>query len=329
MNRPSVTRIILPTIAALGFGTAVWLVATGAPDRSLTTPAITPPTVPSQQRGGTVAGAGLVEPSSEAIEIGAQRGGLVTAVLVKAGDRVVAGQLLARIDDRDARAGGGGGGLVFVAVASASAALAVSEVATAKVNVRAASAQLALFTGIEDPRAVAEQQVIDRRAERDRGATALAVAEARATQAQAQEASAHIDLALREIRAPRAGEILQVRTRPGQFATAGPAPGGSSEPLMTLGETRPLHVRIDIDENEIARADLGGGAVISPRGAANRRVTARWVRTEPLVIPKRSLTNQGNERVDVRVLQVIYALPANAGDFFVGQQVDAFVPARR
>jgi hypothetical protein len=58
-------------------------------------------------------------------------------------------------------------------------------------------------------------------------------------------------------------------------------------------------------------------------------VTARWVRTEPLVIPKRSLTNQGNERVDVRVLQVIYALPADTTDFFVGQQVDAFVPARR
>jgi multidrug resistance efflux pump len=321
MIRPTVTRFILPALAVSGFATAVWLVATGAPDRSLTTPAITPPTVPAAQRGGSVAGAGLVEPSSEAIEIGAQRAGLVTAVLVKPGDRVEAGQLLARIDDRDARAA--------LAVAVASAALANREVATAEVNLRAAEAQLALLTGIEDARAVAEQQVIDRRAERDRNATALTVARARAAQAQAQADSARTDLALREIRAPRAGEILQVRTRPGQYATAGPAPGGSSEPLMTLGETRPLHVRIDIDENEIARADLGAPAVITPRGAAQRRVTARWVRTEPLVIPKRSLTNQGNERVDVRVLQVVYALPAGAGDFFVGQQVDAFVPARR
>jgi multidrug resistance efflux pump len=321
MNRASVTRFILPSLAALGLAIAVWLVATGAPDRSLTTPAITPPTVPPEQRGGSVAGAGLVEPSSEAIEIGTQRGGLVTAVLVKPGDRVTAGQLLARIDDRDARAA--------LAVAAASATLADREVATAKVNLQAAAAQLALFTGIEDPRAVAEQQVIDRRAERDRSATALTVAKARATQAHAQADSARTDLALREIRAPRAGEILQVRTRPGQFATAGPAPGGSSEPLMTLGETRPLHVRVDIDENEIGRANLGASAVISPRGAARRRVIARWVRTEPLVIPKRSLTNRGNERVDVRVLQVIYALPGDAGDFFVGQQVDAFVPARR
>lgn len=321
MTRPSVTRFILPSLAISGVAIAVWLVATGEPDRSLTTPAITPPTVPTGQRSGSVAGAGLVEPSSEAIEIGAQRAGLVTAVLVKPGDRVEPGQLLARIDDRDARAA--------LAVAVASATLANREVATAEVNLRAAEAQLTLLTGIEDTRAVAEQLVIDRRAERDRSATALAVARARAAQAQAQAESARTDLALREIRAPRAGEVLQVRTRPGQFATAGPAPGGSSEPLITLGETRPLHVRIDIDENEIARADMGAPAVISPRGAAQRRVTARWVRTEPLVIPKRSLTNQGNERVDVRVLQVVYALPAGAGDFFVGQQVDAFVPARR
>jgi hypothetical protein len=58
-------------------------------------------------------------------------------------------------------------------------------------------------------------------------------------------------------------------------------------------------------------------------------VQAGFVRAEPLVVPKRSLTNSGNERVDVRVLQIIYALPQDAQGFFVGQQVDAFVPAKR
>jgi hypothetical protein len=32
--------------------------------------------------------------------------------------------------------------------------------------------------------------------------------------------------------------------------------------------------------------------------------------------------------VDVRVLQLIYALPQDAGGFFVGQQVDAYIPAK-
>ena len=50
--------------------------------------------------------------------------------------------------------------------------------------------------------------------------------------------------------------------------------------------------------------------------------------SEPLVVPKRSLTNTAAERVDVRVLQVIYALPEADGLFRVGQQVDAYIPAR-
>ena len=50
------------------------------------------------------------------------------------------------------------------------------------------------------------------------------------------------------------------------------------------------------------------------------------MRAEPQVVPKRSLTNSAAERVDVRVLQLIYALP-KTDRFRVGQQVDAFIPA--
>jgi hypothetical protein len=96
-----------------------------------------------------------------------------------------------------------------------------------------------------------------------------------------------------------------------------------------MGVTDPLHVRIDVDENEIARVVLGQPAIVSPKGAAGRRLRASFVRAEPLIVPKRSLTNASTERVDIRVLQIIYALPADNGGFFVGQQVDGFIPARR
>jgi hypothetical protein len=58
-------------------------------------------------------------------------------------------------------------------------------------------------------------------------------------------------------------------------------------------------------------------------------VQASFVGAEPLIRPKRSLTNSAQERVDVRVLQLIFALPADTAGFFVGQQVDAYIPARR
>jgi len=314
-------RHILPLLALVALGIAVFFVATTQPNRAGTDPAIKPPTAPADQaRGGTVSGAGVVEPSSELIEVGAQRPGIVTRVAVTPGERVNRGQLLFAIDSRDARS--------QLGEREAAVRLASERVDAARVELASAQRMLSLYTSVSDPRAVAEQQVIERRAQRDQAAARLEVARAELSQAQAQAASARTSIGLLEVRAPRSATVLQVNTREGQYATAGPNPG-SNQPLLVLGETNPLHVRIDIDENEINRARIGAPAVVSPRGNAGVRARAAFVRSEPLVVPKRSLTNSATERVDVRVLQLIYALPADVAGFFVGQQVDAYLPAAR
>lgn len=321
MTRPSFSRLLLPILAALGIVVAAVMVFAGQPDRARTDPAEVPPSAPRDlAQSGTVSGSGVVEPSSELIEVGAQRAGLVTRVAVRAGDRVSRGQLLFTIDSRDARSG--------VAESRAALDLARSRVRSAAVDVDAAQRQLNLYTAVEDPRAVAEQQVIDRRSQRDQAVARLGVARAEVSAAAARLGSAETSAGLLEVRAPRSAQVLQVRTREGQYATAGPG-SGDSEALMVLGETQPLHVRIDIDESEIDRAALVGPAFVSPRGNPRSRVRAAFVRVEPLVVPKRSLTNNSTERVDVRVLQVIYALPNETRGYFVGQQVDAFLSAQK
>jgi HlyD family secretion protein len=53
-----------------------------------------------------------------------------------------------------------------------------------------------------------------------------------------------------------------------------------------------------------------------------------FVHIEPYVIPKVSLTGASTERVDTRVLQVIFSM--NRPDeppLYVGQQVDVFIEA--
>ena len=312
-------RHILPIVGVIALALAIWFVMTSQPDRQTTAPAIAPPTAPASQAGRTVSGAGLVEPSSELIEIGAQRPGLVTEVHVAPGERVTRGQLLFTIDARDASS--------RLGEARASVQLARERADQARVDLAAAQRQYSLYTSVRDPRAVAEQQVIDRRNGRDQAAARLEVARAELRQAEAQALSASTEMGFSQVRAPRTATVLQVNTRTGQYANAGPGPG-NQDPLMVLGETNPLHVRIDIDENEIDRVALGSAAIVSPRGNARRRVRASFVRPEPLVTPKRSLTNSSTERVDVRVLQLIYALPQNVQGFFVGQQVDAYIPAR-
>lgn len=317
----SFSRQILPVIAVIGLIVAVAYIAFGMPDRGLTEPAIEPPHATGELANSPrVAGTGVVEPSSETVQIGTALSGLVTDLRVKPGDFVEKGQPLFSVDTRQIRAQLG---QANAAIAEARAAIAEAQAAQAT-----ASRQLALYRNIDDPAAVSRAEVIRAEGEASAASQRLQLARARLDSAQASAASAQTELGRATVRAPMAGEILAVNIRPGEYLST---MGGSGAPFIEMGETRPLHVRIDIDEEQAARVALGKDAVVSPRGAAGRQVKASFVRAEPQVVPKRSLTNSAQERVDVRVLQVIYRLPdsegTNAGSFRVGQQVDAFIPA--
>jgi hypothetical protein len=63
------------------------------------------------------------------------------------------------------------------------------------------------------------------------------------------------------------------------------------------------------------------------RGKNDRHYGLKFVRVEPFVVAKRWLTGDNTERVDTRVLQVIYELDDPQLAAFVGQQVDVFIDA--
>lgn len=317
MARLNFSRQILPLLAVIAIIISVAIVLRTQPDRALAQPVRTPPI---SNGGPVVAGAGVVEPASELIEIGAEVPGVVDRVFVAAGDNVAAGAPLFSVDSRDARAA--------VREAEARVARLRSQVLAARTSLSVARRQFALYAQAGDPRAVSRQEVITRQGSVEDAGAQVAVAAAQLREAEAQLQTARVTLARHLVRAPKAATVLQVRTREGQFAPAGQQGNGDADPLVTMGVIDPLHVRIDIDENEIERVALGRPATISPRGAAGRRMPVTFVRAEPLIVPKRSLTNASTERVDIRVLQLIYALPGQRRDYFVGQQVDAFVPAK-
>lgn len=319
-SRLSFSRRILPVVAVVGLLLAALLIWRGLPDRRLQDPAETPARATGALANAPrVAGAGVVEPSSEVIDIGTALSGLVTAVLVEPGDYVTRGRPLFRVDDRDVRA--------RLAEAEAGIREAGAAIGEARASEAAARRQLALYRQVGDPAAVSRSEVIQAEGDASVARGRLRLAEARLGAARAARNRASVELNRLTVTAPISGEILRVDVRPGEFVQAGGPQGGSSTPYVQLGETRPLHVRIDIDEDEATRVALGSPAVVSPRGAADRQVRARFVRAEPQVVPKRSLTNSAAERVDVRVLQLIYELPATDGLFRVGQQVDAFIAA--
>jgi multidrug resistance efflux pump len=146
------------------------------------------------------------------------------------------------------------------------------------------------------------------------------VAKANVAQAEAQLQQVQVEIDRLTVRAAVDGEILQVNVRPGEYVGAPP-----SQALIILGEVGVKHIRVDIDEHDIPRFQPGATARANLRGDQGRTYDLRFVRVEPFVIPKKSLTGDNTERVDTRVLQVIYAVTSDDQDLHVGQQVDVFI----
>lgn len=293
-----IKRAALPAAAIGAIGFAVF--AIDQPEAAVGEPAIAPPSA-SADMAASVAAVGVVEPSSETIAIATEVSGVVREVLVRPGQNVAAGAALFRLDTRAVEAD----------LAAARASLDAAEIAA-----RDAAARLSLFDTLGDARAASAD-------ERDRARFAAQRAEADARVARARARQLEVDLARHTTRAPIAGEVLRVNVRPGEFAAAGAA----NDPLIALGATETLHVRVQIDEEDVGRIAAGARAEGALRGDASRRVALTFVRMEPLARPKTNL-NGGAERVDTRVAEAIYAFDPAALPALVGQQMDVFVAAR-
>ena len=137
-----------------------------------------------------------------------------------------------------------------------------------------------------------------------------------------KSAQISIEIERATVRAPIDGQVLQVNVRAGERVT-----DQSQQALMVLGRLKPIHVRADIDEHDIAEFHSDAKAVLQLRGKDDHHYPLEFVRVEPYVVAKRWLTGDNTERVDTRVLQVIYALEDENATAFVGQQVDVFIDA--
>ena len=148
-------------------------------------------------------------------------------------------------------------------------------------------------------------------------------AEAALGQARAQANAARVDLDRLTVRAPVDGQVLQLKIHPGEFATTGVL----QTPLLMLGNVDLLCLRVDVDENEAWRVRPGAPGVAYLRGNRQISTPLEFVRFEPYIVPKKSLTGDTSERVDTRVLQVIYSFKRNDLPIYAGQQMDVYIDA--
>ena len=119
------------------------------------------------------------------------------------------------------------------------------------------------------------------------------------------------------------GQVLQLKIHLGEFAPTGVL----AQPLILFGDTEPINVRTDVDENEAWRVRETAYAVGYLRGNNEISTRLKFVRFEPYVIPKVSLTGEPTERVDTRVMQVIYSFESGGLPIKAGQQMDVYIDA--
>lgn len=296
----------------LALGGVLLTIATlwGGNKKAVAPPPAEPP--PVSPYPVTVAASGIIEAVHENVRIAPPVSGLITTVYVVVADRVKKGDPLFQLDDRELRA--------QLKTKTDSLPPAAARIAEQDIHLRDSQDQLRRLQSVKDRRAVSEDDVQRKWHEVEAAKRGLIRARADLQLAQTQRDEVEALLRRLTVRAPRDGTILQVNIRAGEYAMV-----NAPDPLILLGDTDTLQVRADIDEVNAPQVVPGSPAVAYLKGYTDKSIPLTFDRIEPYIVPKRSLTGDNRERVDTRVLQIIYQFTLPSFPVYVGQQVDVFI----
>lgn len=343
-------RWITIVLSVIGLSVGVWAVST-APEKPVDVPLARAASVNPYARG--VAALGLVEPSGRDVGVVAPEPGLVVEVYAQVGDRVAPGAPLFRLDSRVLEADLLRAEAAVVAAQSEidrwhalprAEDLPPLEAAVARAEALAkdredvlARTREAVAKGSGNERDVMGAQYAAEAARADASkaradlakakaggwAPDLAVARAVLAQKRAEVEALKVLKDRLTVRAPREGTVLRRSIEAGEYAG-----GGRADAPMILGDLSRLAVRAQVDEEDVALIGPSPRAVARTRGAVVQNLELRLVRVEPYARPKTNLAGTNVERVDTRVIEVVFEVvtpPATA--VYPGQAVDVFVDA--
>jgi multidrug efflux system membrane fusion protein len=229
---------------------------------------------------------GVVEAVKVSV-IAPQVSGSITALPVKAGDQIKAGQLLARIDTR----------------------MANQQAASNQAQVAAAQAQLsAARKEYERKHRLYEKQYISQAA-LERAESDYKTAEAQTKAQLAQSGLSNVETGLHTISAPYAGVVAEVMTEVGGMAMPG-------QPILALYDPSGFRVTVNVPQSQLANLKAGSNIkVLIPAAAESDRNTTS---TQMTVLPTAdSISN---------MMMVRLALPQNLISLRPGMFARAMLP---
>jgi RND family efflux transporter MFP subunit len=234
--------------------------------------------------------------------------GKVVEVLIEEGMRVEAGQVIARLDDSQAR----------LSVALAEANLAATEKSVPEIEARLAEARLR-----QRRLADLDRQGVSARAELD-----AVDAEVDAYAAQIDAQRARIDVARRElalarqnledtvIRAPFAGVAISKNAQPGEMISPMSAGGFTRTGISTIVDMTSLEIEVDVNEAYIQRVTTGQKAVATLDAYPESPIAAHVITTIPAAEREKATVKVriGFDALDARILPDMGVKVAFLGD---------------
>lgn len=249
---------------------------------------------------------GRVDVEGGLIQIAARRGGVVRSVLVQEGDRVTAGQILARQEDDEPR--------LAVQRAQAEVAQAESQLAAIRVDINTAQREHDRLARLVDTNFVAAARM-------DQARDAISTAQARlaSQQASVQTARARLNeaaynLELTVIRAPMAGRIVRRYANPGAGAST-----LNVSTMFDLEPDAPRIVRAEIVESDIPNIAAEQAVEITPEGDPSKVYVGAVIRRAAVFGARKLASDDPSQRTDERVVEVVVS--ANDAPLLIGQRV--------
>ena len=209
---------------------------------------------------------GVIQPVKQSV-ISAQAGGRVASLLVKAGDKVKAGQILASIDDREAQTG--------VQRSQAQVAQAQAELRNAQAN----------FDRTKD----LQSKGFVSKAALDTADSQLKGALAGRDQASAGAKQSALTQGFTKVTAPYDGWVLQTQAQAGDLAVPG-------NPLLTMYAPLPIRVVVQVPVSRADVARAAGSVDVSIRDTTG---VPQWVR--PVSISKVPTADAVSQTIEWRL----------------------------
>jgi multidrug resistance efflux pump len=257
---------------------------------------------------------GRVEAVDGEVELSAQMSGTLRAVLVKEGDRVTNGMILAEVDARREKAALD---LAVAKLARVRAGNGKEEIAAAYANREALAAELAFAeseyqraTRLHKERVFADDELDKRRqqaatlqkqvasAEKQAGALKRGPLPEDIALAEAEVGAARTAYEMRLVRAVSAGSVLQLYPHAGDFVSL-----SFPTPVLRMANTH--RVRLEVNEQDVYRLKEGleGEFTTFGAGKPGGRVVVKTILAS--FAPRRLFEPDSTARMDTRTLQVL------------------------